>query len=54
MANYNCFTVAGGLLEDGVLQLQVLHDAAGPAEVKLVKYCVKLLEVEITSGQSSS
>merc|ERR1719320_1171257 len=28
-------TVAGGLLEDGVLQLQVLHDAAGP-QVKVL------------------
>ena len=26
-------TVAGSLLEDGVLQLQVLHNAAGPAKV---------------------
>ena len=54
MANYNCFTVAGGLLEDGVLQLQVLHDAAGPAKVKLVSSkSVKILS-DNTSGQSSS
>ena len=37
MANYNSLTVAGGLLEDGVLQLQVLHDAARPAKVNLVR-----------------
>ena len=35
MEKYNSFTVAGGLLEDGVLQLQVLHDAAGPEKVNL-------------------
>ena len=35
MEKYKSFTVAGGLLEDGVLQLQVLHDAAGPAKVNL-------------------
>ena len=56
MANYNCFTVAGGLLEDGVLQLQVLHDAAGPEKVNLVnvlsipkvsRYCLTIPQVKV-------
>ena len=37
-------SVGGGLLEDGVLQLQVLHDAARPATVKLVKSSLSLLK----------
>ena len=56
MGNCNRFTVAGGLLEDGVLQLQVLHDAAGPEKVNLVnvlsipdvsRYWLRLPQVKV-------
>ena len=39
-------TIAGGLLENGVLQLEVLHDTAGTQVKVLLHDLVQLLQEE--------